>query len=328
MRLTAALGGLLVAAAALRSQTNLVANPSFEVLSACPPTAGSLASAPPWYSPPGSDGTPDLFHPCATSPYVQAPGNAWGTQQARTGEAYAGIYAMQWPFFVMVIREYLRVPLTQPLEAGVEYCVRYHASLSELSAYSVHSLGVFFSASEDQTYDEYLMLATPQVVNTPLAYLTDTAGWMPLGGTYVATGGEQYLTIGNFLAYDNGTALQEMPGQQLLDHAYYYIDDVSLTPASEVEGPCELHTGVRTLPAADVQVAPNPVSSVAVITVPHATAGFHLTVFDAQGRAVRHTHVAGTTGTFSREGLGSGAYFLRVAEPEGRVLDQRMLVVE
>lgn len=75
-----------------KTQTNLVSNGSFENYSSCPTGFGSIALAVGWLNP--SNSTPDYFNSCYTfaDHFADVPLNCLAYQDARTGDAYAGIY--------------------------------------------------------------------------------------------------------------------------------------------------------------------------------------------------------------------------------------------
>ena len=68
---------------------------------------------------------------------------------------------------------------------------------------------------------------TPQILLQGNPPITDTVNWVKVSGLYQATGGEQYITIGNF-NYDSTTVTQIVDAASPYDAAYYYIDDVSI----------------------------------------------------------------------------------------------------
>ena len=70
-----------------------------------------------------------------------APENFNGRQGAGEGEGYAGFYAYAPDDY----REYLQVPLLQPLEKDRSYKVSFWVSLSERSDFAVEGLGVLFA---------------------------------------------------------------------------------------------------------------------------------------------------------------------------------------
>jgi len=67
----------------------------------------------------------------------------------------------------------------------------------------------------------------PQVVNTLGSFITDTLNWMEVSGTFIASGTEAYLTIGNF--YDDAnTATSIVNAGANYFVIYLLIDDVSV----------------------------------------------------------------------------------------------------
>src|SRR6187455_2453226 len=75
---------------------NLAPNPDFEDFSSCPDGL-NIPGNPnfnciPWRT--GSAGTPDYFNACANPNDIGVPDNIFGWQQAISGEAYTGFYAI------------------------------------------------------------------------------------------------------------------------------------------------------------------------------------------------------------------------------------------
>jgi gliding motility-associated-like protein len=71
------------------------------------------------------------------------------------------------------------------------------------------------------------LAVTPQLINDEIANpLTDKNNWTKFSGTYVATGTESYITIGNF--NDNASTDTNFIGGGSYPGSYYYIDDVSI----------------------------------------------------------------------------------------------------
>jgi hypothetical protein len=67
--------------------------------------------------------------------------------------------------------------------------------------------------------------------------LSDSVNWVAVSGTFIANGGEQYLTLGNFRD-ESHTMKQYLGGSGSLNlEAYYYIDDVYVgtTPATSIQ---------------------------------------------------------------------------------------------
>jgi hypothetical protein len=68
---------------------------------------------------------------------------------------------------------------------------------------------------------------TPQVQNPVTNPLTDKNNWMLVQDTMMASGNEQYMTIGNFMD-DTQSGVTFVGGGAGWNSAYYYIDDVSV----------------------------------------------------------------------------------------------------
>lgn len=174
---------------------NLVPNPSFEDTIACPNTPNQLNYAKFWVNP--TQGSPDYLNACNTTIYnLNVPYTGNGYQNARTGVAFAGFYAFQ--KIMPNYREYVQVKLTDTLIAGRKYLVSFYVNLSNISQYSISSIGAFFSYTAISSSSTSVLNYTPQIQNTQGVQLADTVQWKLVQDTLVASGTEAYLTIGNF----------------------------------------------------------------------------------------------------------------------------------
>lgn len=220
---------------------NLVMNPSFEAYTSCPMGPGSFPTDVTSWSQPDT-ATTDYYNACYTpsfggAPSMDVPSNIQGYQQARTGVAYPGIICRENSFGMDDNwREYVQGQLTSPLVAGQSYCVKFYWSLADLSNYSVNEMGVYLSNTQINLQQKENLPFTPQleVTGSPL---NDTAHWVPFQQNYIATGGEQYIIIGNFRAPSNTTSSSTGLSCPMIPvnggcFAYYYLDDVSVTPGS------------------------------------------------------------------------------------------------
>ena len=201
---------------------NLVPNPSFELNSGCP---GGIAAINNWYIIGNHSGSPDAFHTCSPGTFG-VPGNVFGNQLPRTGNCYIGFVTY---FISPGFREYCQIQLTSPLVAGQTYLAEMYVSLSDGSGYGTDGYQFYFSntAVLGLGTNQALTIYTPQVANPIGNFITDQVGWVRVFGSFVAAGGEQYLTIGNF-KNDAATNYAVVPGW---NWNYSYIDDVSVTPA-------------------------------------------------------------------------------------------------
>ena len=205
---------------------NLISNGSFEDLTTCPSTEGLLNNARGWRNVSNGSylyGTPDLFNSC-THTGVNVPNNARGYQFAKTGNGYVGIVAYS---CVTTEREYFYNVLTAPLVAGKKYKLKYYVNLADRnSAYAINSLGAYFSRGPVQWNSIQNAPLTPQVTSDSNIFLADTAKWMLIEGDYLASGGERYITFGNFNT-DQKTLKVQVNTPDLCG-SYYFYDDVSL----------------------------------------------------------------------------------------------------
>ena len=210
-------------------EMNLVLNGDFESFTLCPTVSSQFDVAAPWFQP--TDGTSDYFNSCSgPASYVSTPTNSAGVQVPRSGQGYAGavVYTDEGTNLSGSYREYMEVPLITPLVAGQTYRVTFYVSLAEeLAGYAIAEIGAYFSAGAivSNGYTGVLNVA-PQVVNASTNVLTSQTAWMPVTGTFVASGGEDHLTLGNFLTDPATTAVPA--GGPFIHYSYYYFDDVSV----------------------------------------------------------------------------------------------------
>jgi hypothetical protein len=213
-----------------------VCNYSLESNSGNPSNYSEIFKASCWGQPTGPStgvGTTDYFT-TSGGPSVDIPNNDDGSQSAHTGNAYAGIicyrdFTYNDPNFSPSDREYLVGKFACPLVAGVTYNVSFWVSLADNSGYAVSYLGAYLSSAIP--YQNYFgpIPSTPQILET--SYVTQDAGWQQISGTYTATGGEEYITIGKFIADNSGTFTPHTsanPSSYIHHFSYYYIDDVSV----------------------------------------------------------------------------------------------------
>lgn len=244
-----------------RLAPNLVYNPSFEEYRECPrkiDALGVLTIVDAWFQP--TAGSADYYNVCGSKD-CGVPKNKLGIQDAHWGNGFCGIYCSKTDY-----REYLQTQLKEPLKAGEMYRVSFYVSLSEYSSGSVATIGALFTQERvGDTVRSVLMDKTvrqlapgvhqtvasyfePQVVNDYERVLTDTKGWTQVSGTFVAKGGERFMTIGNFYPASQSNVVDLDSLTYLLPGAYYYIDDVSVVCLG-----CQSETPVSepdTLPAA------------------------------------------------------------------------------
>lgn len=217
---TVAILGIFFSTFFLKAQVNLVPNPSFENYSSCP-TSADISFCLDWTNP--TTANPDLINACASTWAV--PSNPVGYQAARTGVGYLGLVLWELnPNY----REYIQVALDTNLIAGKNYCVSFYVSRADSVSDATDAVGVYFSPSTISSTVNTVLNYTPQVINSPGNLLTNDSSWTLISGIYLASGGERYITIGNF-SNDSQTNTQQMNPPYSGTGAYYFIDDVSVT---------------------------------------------------------------------------------------------------
>ena len=219
------------AVAATGQTSNLVPNPSFEERAWCPTdiNTSQLRTLKDWTSP--NAATPDHFDVCGTA-NVAVPGNSFGTQEPVTGAAYAGIvvHSQDRPQY----REFLQARLTRPLKPGEWVCVSFWVCPADVSRFVADGVGAALTATPEVTRGEGPLPLTPQIENPRLHILSDRHSWLQLSDAYQATGGETYLTLGNFRPPGATRVLERKDwGPLSNDWAYLYIDEVKVEPVPD-----------------------------------------------------------------------------------------------
>lgn len=211
-------------------QPNLVPNPGFDDYTQCPSNLDQVVLAYPWIKP--TSFSSDYFNICSSTNIANPLANCFGFQNPLSGSGFMGLYAI-----ISVgsnYREYIQVKLLEALLPNIEYCVEFYVSLSDSSDYAVNNLGCLFTnfPITNPTIPPYLIYIPPQIVNNGnFNSLISKEEWIKIEGSFVALGGEEYLTIGNFLS-DSESDTVFLGGSNFSNcgygASYYYIDDVSV----------------------------------------------------------------------------------------------------
>ncbi|MBK6731424.1 MAG: gliding motility-associated C-terminal domain-containing protein [Bacteroidetes bacterium] len=227
----------------VKAQINLVPNPGFENYALCPVAYSGVeyntnTFVENWIRPTG--GSSDYFNECATlASYVDIPANYFmNYQPARTGVAYAGGYAFYQSFHY---REYIQVELIEPMIAEECYYVEYYTAPAEtvdgfLGSVATDRIGLYISVERPLgggELDYETLELEPQIFNPLGSFITDTLGWIKVSGVYIAEGGEEWITIGNFFN-DGETEYIEFVGSVANAYSYYVYDDFLVTPLTAI----------------------------------------------------------------------------------------------
>jgi hypothetical protein len=207
----------------IHAQINLVPNPSFEDTLTHTNCITNIEIANHWFNP--SAATPDLYSykpSCINSSL----NNPLGYQVPRTGLCYAGVYG-----YLQPTRDYIAVKLDSNLSLGCTYYIEFYVSLANKYGLACDKMGAAFT--DDTTGFKSISTALPlfpAIQSPPGVLLYDTLNWTKISGYYTANGTELFFIIGNFYDDANTTWDTVDVTAPALNGAYYYIDDVKISP--------------------------------------------------------------------------------------------------
>jgi gliding motility-associated-like protein len=213
------------------AQQNLIKNHSFEEYTGdC--SFASFLNVLNWTSPGG--GSPDYFISCNSIGF-SVPANIIGYQFALDGNAYIGIRLGGVTPEPDGFYEYISQKLTTNLKKDKRYCVYFYASLADLAHKSaINRIGMVISNNPLVQNNIDPIIIVPQIYYDTLSLLSDTLNWVKIEGEFIATGNEQYVTIGNFYPVSQTTY-----ADSVIRAPYYYIDNVWLYECEEDSIPTE-----------------------------------------------------------------------------------------
>lgn len=208
--------------------TNLVENGSFEIIKGKVKGLGCIEAADEWKNVTTSKA--DLFVKENKNPLLLTSGNTYGKEDPKEGENYAGIVVYSPKD--KIARNYITSPLAQPMLKGKKYCISMYISLAEGSKFATNQVGINFHKKQIKQEDNKNIIEKTSILHPQSKVVNATYGWEKVCGTYIAEGGEEFITIGNFTATDKtktekAIKIKDYKGV-LSDFAYYYIDDISV----------------------------------------------------------------------------------------------------
>lgn len=223
---------LLVMSFFALAQENLVPNSTFQELEKKVKEEGQIELAKPWISP--TLVKADLYTKSTKNGLVTTPENAYGEEKPMEGDNYAGFLA--YSYKNKEPRSYLQVQLSQQLEAGKTYCITFHVSLADLSKFATNYIGAAITKNAISANNTDVLKVESQIVSKKLTTYEQQYYWTPICGVYKASGGEEFLTIGNFtpdekLQIGKVKRPRGFTNPQLPD-AYYFVDNVSVIETS------------------------------------------------------------------------------------------------
>lgn len=125
---------------------------------------------------------------------------------------------------------------------------------AEISKFCAKQLGLAITHDQLKSNTTEAIPFAPQVSSSDC--ITDTANWVRISGTYVAQGGEQWVTIGCFVSGKDALVKINPRRKATQPTAYYFIDDVYVGLLEPENGP------LPSLPQDTVTIATKPRSFV------------------------------------------------------------------
>ncbi len=221
---------------------NLIKNPNLEEYTCCPTDAGRIECAKNWTQPlPLAGSSSEYLNICGIDSITDQSLLAL-FQHADFGNGYAGIRTYIYDNNLPT-REYLQGALNEPLIAKQCYHCAFWVKLFNFKNttpfVAIDALSIYFSDTLPKTPStlETAMYFPAQVNNQIGRIITDTTNWTLIFGNFIASGGEQFFTVGTFAQESDINKIYFGSPQE--DLSYYFFDNFSLCPCSDTMPPPE-----------------------------------------------------------------------------------------
>ncbi len=221
-------------------------------------------------------------------------------------------------------REFMSVKLTEPLIPQKKYNVEFYVSLSDSCYYATSNIGAYFSVDSfpfPVWSLSFIMSKTPQVKYSGSEFLTDTAGWMKVEGSFTADGGEQFITIGNFDSDENTDSLLVRSGTPNINWngSAYYVDDVYVGVDTTV--------GIEEFEEIKFEIYPNPAKEKLTVELAEGSGqNTAIKFFDVTGREVLTYWITTRKESIDVSGFAEGVYTAVLMEDEGVVARKKIII--
>ena len=216
--------------------TNMVQNPSFEELGKKMPCKWVMKArkfaelVPGWWAP--TETHPDLFSTkVETNCWCHPEKHSKGKQLPRTGSQMVGLKTYGKGGTPTFWHEYIQTSLKTPLQKDKNYYVEFWVQRAVLSRRSSNNIGVVFTDDIMKTGDR-LPLYIPTAMKEEKVVQTDDNQWVKISAVITADESYSHMIIGNFCPDTETTTTKYEEGK---NGAYYYIDDVTVRPATSKE---------------------------------------------------------------------------------------------
>lgn len=185
----------------LWSQANLVPNSSFELSDNYPPMtqigdqfAPNNANIYGWYNP--NTASPDYYSAVNNQLMLQY------TLPENLGFIGIATYGVEQPAQYNDAREYISCQLIDTLKENKYYHVSFYSRVGFVyTRFASNNLGVHFSDTALHANDWFYFNLESQVKYFNNEIIDDTSQWTWVSGIYQAHGGEQFVTLGNFVSH-------------------------------------------------------------------------------------------------------------------------------
>lgn len=149
--------------------------------------------------------------------------------------------------------EYLQGELNEPLIAGQVYQVSFKVSLADKSGRAISCLGALLTPTKIEEKSNAFLKQKPQFISHRV--ISDSLNWVTLYGTYIAAGGEKFITIGCYKDEFFEAIKVVGPLQNDSRKAYYYVADASVSPYIAKPDLDAIVSGVDYIELMDLQFA-------------------------------------------------------------------------
>ena len=217
---------LIISLSTFGAAQNLVPNPSFEKAKLKPKLwmgtyDGFNSASIDWTSP--TQASPDLFYVYHMAKYkLKRPHINLDEYKPRTGDFMVGLKVFGCASRTLHCKEYIQVPLKEPLKAGEGYRYEYWLMPVKKSK-KVNSFAIAGSMEEiKQRMNSGILDLYPMAVEEEIIDW-DENGWQRVAGQFTADNDYKYIIIGNFFNDD----IVDFKDDEM-EYAYYFIDDIRI----------------------------------------------------------------------------------------------------
>ena len=183
--------------------------------------------------------------------------------------------------------------------------------------YATDAVGACFSLDTVKNDTGCFLPLSPQIENTQGNFLVDKSGWIKISGSYIAQGGERFLTIGNFKDYANTDIVAVSGGSADVNQTdwsggYYYLDDICVSTDSAFTA--NYSTGILSYSQLgnDISVYPSP--AINTITIDNFPKHSTFAILDLTGREIEKGELQEESTQINVSQLPDGIYFLVLNE--------------